>query len=163
MHISTFRAFSYILFIIIVITTFFGTKDRTKERTILMQTKTLSPSEVQTKKPRIHTAPNICAVIASAAAGFLITNVKIGGTLSPFLTSLISALTPLYGTAALFGGILLGTCHGVGVEVHRRAFGGSPHCHLLQDFQQAEGQQNKSHCCRTYLLHMRQCGKRRQR
>lgn len=30
---------------------------------------------------------------------------KIGGTLSPFLTSLISALTPLYGTAALFGGI----------------------------------------------------------
>ena len=70
-----------------------------------MQTKTLSPSEVQTKKPRIHTAPNICAVIASAAAGFLITNVKIGGTLSPFLTSLISALTPLYGTAALFGGI----------------------------------------------------------
>ena len=70
-----------------------------------MQTKTLSPSEIQTKKPRVHTAPNICAVIASAAAGFLITNVKIGGTLSPFLTSLISALTPLYGTAALFGGI----------------------------------------------------------
>ena len=58
---------------------------------------------------------------------------------------------------------MLGTCHGVGVEVHRRAFGGSPHCHLLQDFQQAEGQQNKSHCRRTYLLHMRQCGKRRQR
>lgn len=70
-----------------------------------MQTKTLSPSEVQTNQPRVHTAPNICAVIASAAAGFLITNVKIGGTLSPFLTSLISALTPLYGTAALFGGI----------------------------------------------------------
>ena len=70
-----------------------------------MQTKTLSPSEAQTNQPRVHTAPNICAVIASAAAGFLITNVKIGGTLSPFLTSLISALTPLYGTAALFGGI----------------------------------------------------------
>lgn len=70
-----------------------------------MQTKEMRREETAAKKkPQVH-KPSICLFILWAVAGFLITNVKIGGTLSPFLTSLISALTPMYGTAALFGGI----------------------------------------------------------
>ena len=42
---------------------------------------------------------------ASAAAAFLLTNVRIGGTFSPFLPAFISALHPLCAAAALVGGV----------------------------------------------------------
>lgn len=52
----------------------------------------------------IHrTADGLAAPIMSAAAAFLITNVRIGGALSPFGTSLTAALSPVNGLAALIG------------------------------------------------------------
>ncbi len=51
-------------------------------------------------------------LISAAAAAFLLTNVRIGGTFSPFLSAFISALPPLWAAAALFGGICSAVAYG---------------------------------------------------
>lgn len=67
--------------------------------------------EILTEERALHTGEGprrrdtyIWGTVLSAAAGFLVTGVSIGGALSPFGVSLVSALSPMGGLAALVGG-----------------------------------------------------------
>ncbi len=66
------------------------------------------PQTIEKEKQTIHSSvgkDSLAAPIAAAAAAFVITDVRIGGAASPFAVSLVSALSPSNGLAALLGGL----------------------------------------------------------